>query len=111
MVSENRRDRRDRRDRRSLNPCCCGRWSQSLISRTLSKNLPTVLILVVVEDGLREGTVVGCVKIKRSVLILVVVEDGLRGLILLPEGRVIFVLILVVVEDGLRGAYAVFYYN
>ena len=38
----------------SLNPCCCGRWSQRQSLRLYSERLKWVLILVVVEDGLRE---------------------------------------------------------
>ena len=58
-----------------------------------------VLILVVMEDGLR--LIIGIVKPLLSVLILVVMEDGLRR----TEGAgetAISVLILVVMEDGLR---------
>ena len=39
----------------SLNPCSCGRWSQSSCIREEHRKLPSsVLILVLVEDGLRE---------------------------------------------------------
>ena len=37
-----------------LNPCCCGRWSQRVI-KTAIDIMDTVLILVVVEDGLRDA--------------------------------------------------------
>ena len=37
----------------SLNPCCCGRWSQRCSNRAMCPGSWTVLILVVVEDGLR----------------------------------------------------------
>ena len=40
--------------RESLNPCCCGRWSQSRKTSGLYTYLGIVLILVVVEDGLRD---------------------------------------------------------
>ena len=60
-----------------LNPCSCGRWSQSTTSVAFSK-AEIVLILVLVEDGLRGKSNVSignsCI-----VLILVLVEDGLRG--------------------------------
>ena len=62
-----------------------------------------VLILVLVEDGLRVFVVYQLFQLL-LVLILVLVEDGLRvRKILVPvfkDGRV---LILVLVEDGLRG--------
>ena len=57
-----------------LNPCCNGRWSQTSLRKKV------VLILV---------------------LILVVMEDGLRRLRIFHE-KIPFVLILVVMEDGLR---------
>ena len=60
---------------RSLNPCCNGIWSQTLTCR-LSEVGTKVLILVVMEYGLRP------VRIMESkvcfVLILVVMEYGLR---------------------------------
>ena len=64
----------------SLNPCCCGRWSQRTLRKTL-KSLTTrnVLILVVVEDGLRDSNAHTYIKRFNIVLILVVVEDGLRA--------------------------------
>ena len=40
----------------SLNPCCCGRWSQSLSDLAERQMKMRVLILVVVEDGLRVCT-------------------------------------------------------
>ena len=36
----------------SLNPCCNGRWSRTAVSFPDSVELTTVLILVVMEDGL-----------------------------------------------------------
>ena len=59
-----------------------------------------VLILVVVEDGLRVQMLSN--DDKRIVLILVVVEDGLRDLWQTTQTLSTTVLILVVVEDGLR---------
>ena len=62
----------------SLNPCCCGRWSQrsSNLMMVLYR-LFLVLILVVVEDGLRD--LLSEIEKLNFVLILVVVEDGLRA--------------------------------
>ena len=63
-----------------------------------------VLILVVVEDGLREVRTIETKAFARRVLILVVVEDGLRVWQSCHERTPsTSVLILVVVEDGLRG--------
>ena len=62
-----------------LNPCCCGRWSQRSLSANQWNSRYHVLILVVVEDGLRGSIVEGSVKKFTAVLILVVVEDGLRA--------------------------------
>ena len=39
---------------KSLNPCCYGRWSQSPLKASQSSRTKTVLILVVMEDGLRD---------------------------------------------------------
>ena len=63
-----------------------------------------VLILVVMEDGLRGGHCKDIQAGEPDVLILVVMEDGLREMVKklladLHDG----VLILVVMEDGLRG--------
>ena len=63
----------------------------------------SVLILVVVEDGLRGQRYSQAYKSLKNVLILVVVEDGLRGKWKWKHGNDKRpVLILVVVEDGLR---------
>ena len=85
----------------SLNPCCCGRWSQRNHLDSLLDVSGRVLILVVVEDGLR-GIIRTVYPIVIGVLILVVVEDGLRVKGILLYFTLIYVLILVVVEDGLR---------
>ena len=61
-----------------------------------------VLILVVVEDGLRAVTADDKELFNDVVLILVVVEDGLRGCVDLNQKKRRNVLILVVMEDGLR---------
>ena len=85
---------------KSLNPCCSGRWS-----RTFHLDFPlsslTVLILVVVEDGLVRINPHDPSK-SLNVLILVVVEDGLvLGANRVMRQQIWTVLILVVVEDGL----------
>ena len=61
-----------------------------------------VLILVLVEDGLRVFRGVHK-RPQPAVLILVLVEDGLRALVFAITLNVFNVLILVLVEDGLRG--------
>ena len=58
-----------------LNPCCSGRWSRTL-AKHLTNTFASVLILVVVEDGLVPWVVRINPKVAK-VLILVVVEDGL----------------------------------
>ena len=59
-----------------LNPYCSGRWSRTKADGAIKMGL-TVLILIVVEDGLVH--VDDAVKIinEKGVLILIVVEDGL----------------------------------
>ena len=59
----------------SLNPCCNGRWSLTRRARFLVLADLRVLILVVMEDGLRLSRTLAA-KV-REVLILVVMEDGL----------------------------------
>ena len=61
-----------------------------------------VLILVVMEDGLRVFCLSNMMLVA-TVLILVVMEDGLRDLVRWTHCLILFVLILVVMEDGLRG--------
>ena len=82
----------------SLNPCCNGRWSPTIGQFFTPEEL--VLILVVMEDGLRREILHRKKTCGKAVLILVVMEDGLR-----PKEETterISVLILVVMEDGLR---------
>ena len=63
-----------------------------------------VLILVLVEDGLRVKKVKSIEVRYSEVLILVLVEDGLRGSSRVKKVTPLTqVLILVLVEDGLRG--------
>ncbi len=85
----------------SLNPCFSGRWSARGYTFIIFVGVLLVLILVLVEDGLRDNTPFGYT-IDLRVLILVLVEDGLRGLIRLVFEKEKLVLILVLVEDGLR---------
>ena len=42
-------------DYKSLNPCSCGGWSQSAIANARESGEYSVLILVLVEDGLRDS--------------------------------------------------------
>ena len=60
----------------SLNPCCSGRRSRTGSSEHLLWR-QTVLILVVVEDGLVQLYAKMNATFLQSVLILIVVEDGL----------------------------------
>ena len=62
-----------------LNPCSCGRWSQRPSAITLSQRHHIVLILVLVEDGLRAHPNMKVTSVL-NVLILVLVEDGLRDI-------------------------------
>ena len=82
-----------------LNPCCNGIWSQTLKSFFPCGSAGSVLILVVMEYGLRHGQkpFTSCF----LVLILVVMEYGLR-LTTWRTGWPSKVLILVVMEYGLR---------
>ena len=52
MVSEDIKIR-GKECKQSLNPCCGGRWSQSKYDYSDAPSKNIVLILVVVEDGLR----------------------------------------------------------
>ena len=61
-----------------------------------------VLILVLVEDGLRDSGRTSFCRKNRDVLILVLVEDGLREWLAQFSALDFIVLILVLVEDGLR---------
>ena len=85
----------------SLNPCCSGRWSRTMLHLMVSFVMLTVLILVVVEDGLVQLPQKASQHIP-CVLILVVVEDGLvPANVRVNVEKQCSVLILVVVEDGL----------
>ena len=61
----------------SLNPCCNGIWSQT-IAKAERKARKIVLILVVMEYGLRLWYKQNVVTTPTPVLILVVMEYGLR---------------------------------
>ena len=41
--------------KRSLNPCCNGRWSRTVVVKLYHHHGYSVLILVVMEDGLVRG--------------------------------------------------------
>ena len=61
-----------------LNPCFNGRWSASLTFSCDNFINGFVLILVLMEDGLREGQSCWLCQQRCYVLILVLMEDGLR---------------------------------
>ena len=83
-----------------LNPCFSGGWSRSTPVVSEVCDMITVLILVLVEDGLG-GDSTRLLGSQNFVLILVLVEDGLGGDSTRLLGSQNFVLILVLVEDGL----------
>ena len=87
-----------------LNPCSCGGWSQRVvISGTLGLWDGTVLILVLVEDGLRD---ISIVPVRRCMYGLNPCSCGgwsQRLIFDVFNEKRPFVLILVLVEDGLRG--------
>ena len=60
----------------SLNPCCSGRWSSTAMVMAAINAAKTVLILVVVDDGLVRMKI-QLRELSLNVLILVVVDDGL----------------------------------
>ena len=87
----------------SLNPCFSGRWSARFEIYSFQQRNIKVLILVLVEDGLREEYERRETRRFRKVLILVLVEDCLRvDRIIVLHDKKIVVLILVLVEDCLR---------
>ena len=85
----------------SLNPCCNGRGSKTVI-RVKSVTPVRVLILVVMEEGQRQLYLIAKGIAKYYVLILVVMEEGQRPFGLRVRGRNQRVLILVVMEEGQR---------
>ena len=60
-----------------LNPCFNGRYSQRMFSGRGQHTIRWVLILVLMEDTLRDLTLAGR-SLKKGVLILVLMEDTLR---------------------------------
>ena len=62
--------------KQGLNPCCNGQWSRTTAKKKLSMTEHTVLILVVMEDGLVRRRLRPS-KRRFLVVILVVMEDGL----------------------------------
>ena len=61
-----------------LNPCSNGRCSASLFTKALTSKSATVLILVLMEDALREVEREDGTHLFLLVLILVLMEDALR---------------------------------
>ena len=59
-----------------LNPCCSGQWSRTRITHCYDRLSNTVLILVVVDNGLVHWHT-GSTEYLLRVLILVVVDNGL----------------------------------
>ena len=60
-----------------LNPCFSGGWSRRAILSVERTGHGTVLILVLVEDGLGDLNTLQKLTLSKTVLILVLVEDGL----------------------------------
>ena len=65
---------------RGLNPCFNGRWSARLNTEIYTYGKIGVLILVLMEDGLRDYQEKTGRIMSVKVLILVLMEDGLRVL-------------------------------
>ena len=85
-----------------LNPCCNGRWSRTVFKNIVGVEVATVLILVVMEDGLVHDFMLKFHNdLRYQVLILVVMEDGLVQIMKISVKGGGAVLILVVMEDGL----------
>ena len=86
--------------RLGLNPCCSGQWSRTDVNGTITIKLGTVLILVVVDNGLVPSR---CLEhpARHVVLILVVVDNGLVHNNVEVNDFDTKVLILVVVDNGL----------
>ena len=84
-----------------LNPCFNGRYSQRGLLNTNLGTKRVVLILVLMEDTLRDANTVE--NVKKVVLILVLMEDTLRVMLeSIIISLLIRVLILVLMEDTLR---------
>ena len=62
-----------------LNPCFNGRYSQRRLIFTFNANVESVLILVLMEDTLRDEEEAYDYELKLGVLILVLMEDTLRA--------------------------------
>ena len=86
---------------RSLNPCFNGIWSARDGLFDLVCTLPDVLILVLMEYGLRDDGMI-FTGVPTPVLILVLMEYGLRVDRGMTTVEAIAVLILVLMEYGLR---------
>ena len=86
---------------RSLNPCFNGIWSATPTQKAKLFSMTVVLILVLMEYGLRRRLWI-LLAILNYVLILVLMEYGLRLVCKDVIGRDVVVLILVLMEYGLR---------
>ena len=85
----------------SLNPCCNGRWSRTAMFDGFKRNVDTtVLILVVMEDGLVHGVQISNIN---GTISLNPCCNGRwsRTLNFQSSYAIMLVLILVVMEDGL----------
>ncbi len=85
-----------------LNPYSNGRYSTSSINLLYENTVDPVLILILMEDTLREQASSCCLIRIRPVLILILMEDTLRGSVWCFNGTFPWVLILILMEDTLR---------
>ena len=83
------------------NPYSNGRYSTSDLRLDPRDELTAVLILILMEDTLREATSLMSLTYSR-VLILILMEDILRDTDFNTKGRIHSVLILILMEDTLR---------
>ena len=86
---------------KSLNPYSDGRYSKRCARRSVGESVEQVLILILMEDTLRDMQQVR-LKLSISVLILVLMEDALRGDWRACNDSGCGVLILILMEDDLR---------
>ena len=91
-----------KKGKEGLNPCFNGRYSQSARVAASFTNPDKVLILVLMEDTLREKCPLAG-RVEKYVLILVLMEDTLRVRDDICIDIMTDVLILVLMEDTLRG--------
>ena len=74
-----------------------------LVEFTLALDVMNVLILVLMEDTLRDRGLFQARELHQGVLILVLMEDTLREVKNFDKAAIARVLILVLMEDTLRG--------